>query len=189
MDWGHRHYISAGKWMLCKRPRGKSLLIRADVSSGGWSVNSDMLYLNEHRVHILYTRSLLPLLFPLSVSLPLVWPTSLLLQHLSLFKWEQRSSFLSSVPPSQGSLPSPALFLRTRTAWREASGPHTLHLHTFTLPFICSWHWHVLKVSLDTAGIDMDITAQTALSLSFFFLCVSFLDKHTQLQFSTHLWE
>lgn len=50
--------------------------------------------------------------FRLLVSVPLLWPTSLLLQHLSLFKWEQRSSFLSSMSPSQGSLPSPALFLR-----------------------------------------------------------------------------
>ena len=78
-------------------------------------------------------------LFPLSVALSLVWPTSLLLQHLPLFKWEQRSSFLSSVPPSQGSLPSPALFLRNALHDGKPVAPtfsiytHThTHTHTYT---------------------------------------------------------
>lgn len=63
-----------------------------------------------------------------------VWPTSLLLQHLALFKWEQRSSFLSSAPPSQGRLPSPALFLRDAVHDGRRFGPHTLThavLHLF----------------------------------------------------------
>ena len=106
---------------------------------------TDTPCLNDHpREHMLYTH----------ISLSLLWPTSLLflllllLQHLSLFKWEQRSSFLSSVPPSQGSLPSPALFLRRALHDGKPVAPYTLHHpHSLTVPFICfvavtcSWRW------------------------------------------------
>ena len=107
-----------------------------------------MTHENSRRIH---TALSLSLCFP---SLSLLWPTSLLflllllLQHLSLFKWEQRSSFLSSVPPSQGSLPSPALFLRRALHDGKPVAPYTLQrLHSLTVPFICfvvvtcSWRW------------------------------------------------
>lgn len=49
---GHEHQMSAGKWMLSKR-LNDGLLTRAETSSGGWSVNSDMLCF-EWLAHIPY---------------------------------------------------------------------------------------------------------------------------------------
>lgn len=136
--------MSAGKWMLPER-LNYSLLTRAEISSGGWSVNSDMLCLNEHPlVHTEYTHR--------SVSFP-----SLSLCHCSgpplsssstcpCLNESRGALFLAPCHHPRGSLPFPALF--PRHALHDGK-PVAPSLSTYTQPHCPSfvhgsdmcWRW------------------------------------------------